>query len=118
MTTTMWSRRTFSIATDGLEVFTGDEVTTIMGGLIMDLVSAPIKPGIYNIRLTALMGGIRIFFPRMLKWSFMAHHFWVASGYIVVMSSGISCRRHSLVPTSKCRQHHLHGHAPHTQNTQ
>ena len=63
MATTIWSRRTFSIATDDLEAFTGDAFTTIMGGLIMELVSAPIQPGTYNIRLMALMGGIQIFLP-------------------------------------------------------
>ena len=76
MATTMWSRRTFSIATDGLEAFTGDEFTTIMGGLIMELVSAPIKPGIYNIRLTALMGGIRIFLPAYAKVELHGASFW------------------------------------------
>jgi hypothetical protein len=72
----MWSRRTFSIATDGLEVFTGDDFTTIMGGLLMDLVSAPITPGIYNIRLTALMGGIRIFLPAYPRVELHGASFW------------------------------------------
>ncbi len=76
MATTMWSRRTFSIAADGLESFTGDEVTTIMGGLIMELVSAPIKPGVYDIRLTALMSGIRIFLPAYAKVELQGASFW------------------------------------------
>jgi hypothetical protein len=67
MATMMWSRRTFSIATDGIEALTSDEFTTIMGGLLVDLVSAPIKPGIYTLRLTALMGGIYMFLPAYAK---------------------------------------------------
>jgi hypothetical protein len=76
MATTMWSRRTFSIATDDLAAFTGDEFTTIMGGLTMDLVSAPIQPGLYAIRLTTLMGGIRIFLPAYAKVELHGASFW------------------------------------------
>lgn len=76
MATTMWSRRTFSIATDDLAAFTGDEFTTIMGGLAMDLVSAPIQPGLYAIRFTALMGGIRIFLPAYAKVELHGASFW------------------------------------------
>lgn len=70
MATTMWSRRTFSIATDDLAAFSSDTFTTIMGGLIMDLVSAPINAGTYDIRLTALMGGIQLFLPAYAKVEF------------------------------------------------
>lgn len=67
MSTSMWSKQTFSIATDDLSVLTGDEFTTVMGALVIDLVSAPIAPGDYDIRLTAIMGGIQIFVPAYAK---------------------------------------------------
>jgi hypothetical protein len=76
MATTMWRRQTFSIAMDGLEAMTGDDFTTIMGDLVMDLVSAPIQPGIYTIRLTALMGDIRIFLPAYAKAELQGASFW------------------------------------------
>lgn len=76
MATTIWSRQTFSIARDGLEAFTGDEFTTIMGGLVMELVSAPIQPGIYNIRLTTMMGGIQVFLPACAKVELLGTSFW------------------------------------------
>ncbi len=76
MATTIWSRQTCSIARDGLAAFTGDEFTAIMGGLMMELVSAPIQPGVYNIRLTALMGGIRIFLPAYAKVELYGASFW------------------------------------------
>jgi hypothetical protein len=76
MAAALWRRQTFSIATDGLELVTGDQLTTIMGGLIMELVSAPIQPGIYTIRLTALMGDIRIFLPAYAKAELQGASFW------------------------------------------
>lgn len=76
MAPTIWSRRTFSIAADGMAAITGAEFTTIMGGLVMELVSAPIEPGTYDIRLTAMMGGIRIFLPAYAKVELHGTSFW------------------------------------------
>jgi predicted membrane protein len=72
----MWNKQTFSIATDELSALTSNEFTTVMGALIIDLVSAPITPGIYNIHLTAMMGGIRIFLPAYAKVQLDGKPFW------------------------------------------
>jgi hypothetical protein len=76
MPTSMWNKQTFSIATDDLSTLTGDEFTTIMGSLVIDLVSAPITPGTYNIRLSAIMGGIQIFLPAYAKVQLNGETFW------------------------------------------
>jgi Cell wall-active antibiotics response 4TMS YvqF len=76
MPTSMWNKRTFSIATDELSALTDDEFTTVMGSLIIDLVSAPITPGTYDIRLTAIMGGIQIFLPAYAKVQLNGETFW------------------------------------------
>lgn len=76
MPTSMWNKHVFSIATDELSVLTGEEFTTVMGGLIIDLVSAPITPGTYDIRLTAIMGGIQIFLPAYARVKLNDETFW------------------------------------------
>ena len=67
MPISMWNKQTFSIATDELSALTHDEFTTVMGALVIDLVSAPIPAGTYDIRLNAVMGGIQIFLPAYAK---------------------------------------------------
>lgn len=76
MATSMWRRQTFSIARDGLEAFTGDQVTTVMGGLVMELVSAPIAPGVYHLELTAFMGGLQLFLPANANVELLGASFW------------------------------------------
>lgn len=76
MPTSVWNKQIFSIATDKMSVLTGDEFTTVMGSLIIDLVSAPITPGTYDIRLTAIMGGIEIFLPAYVKAQLNGEIFW------------------------------------------
>ncbi len=67
MPVSMWNKQTFSIATDELSELTNGEFTTVMGALVIDLVSAPIEPGTYDIRLNAVMGGIQLFLPAYAK---------------------------------------------------
>jgi hypothetical protein len=74
--TSMWTRQTFSVARDGLEAITGDQVTTVMGGLVMELVSAPIAPGVYHMELTAFMGGIQLFLPANANVELRGASFW------------------------------------------
>ena len=76
MPTSMWNKHAFSIATDELSALTGEEFTTVMGGLLIDLVSAPITPGTYDIRLTAIMGGIQIFLPAYAKVQLNEETYW------------------------------------------
>ena len=72
----MWNKQTFSIATDELSALTGEEFTTVMGALVIDLVSAPITPGTYHIRLNTVMGGIQIFLPAYAKVQLNGERFW------------------------------------------
>jgi hypothetical protein len=76
MTTSVWNKQTFSIATDELSALTGDGFTTVMGRLVIDLVSAPIPAGTYDIRLTAVMGGIEIFLPAYAEVQLNGETFW------------------------------------------
>jgi predicted membrane protein len=72
----MWNKQTFSIATDDLSTLTHDEFTTVMGALVIDLVSASITPGTYHIRLNAVMGGIQIFLPAYARVQLNGETFW------------------------------------------
>ena len=72
----MWNKQTFSIETDGLSAITGGEITTVMGALVIDLVSAPITPGTYDIRLNAVMGGIQLFLPAYARVQVNGETFW------------------------------------------
>jgi|GEM_PF-6933177 len=76
MPTSMWNKQTFSVATDELSALTGEDFATVMGTLVIDLVSAPITPGTYDIRLTAIMGGIQIFLPAYVKVQLNGETFW------------------------------------------
>lgn len=76
MPTSVWNKRTFSIAIDELSALTGDNFTTVMGSLIIDLVSAPIPAGTYDIRLTAIMGNIQIFLPAYAQVQLNGATFW------------------------------------------
>ena len=110
----MWNKQTFSIDTDGLSAITGGELTTVMGALVIDLVSAPIIPGTYDIRLNAVMGGIQLFLPAYARVQVNGETFWAAIKYIVMTRFGRRCRRRSPIPRSMCRrldrsgqQHHM-----------
>lgn len=72
----MWNKQTFSIATDDLSALTQDKLTTVMGALVVDLVSAPITPGTCPIRLNAVMGGIQIFLPSYARVQLNGETFW------------------------------------------
>ena len=76
MPTSIWNKHIFSITTDELSALTRDEFTTVMGALVIDLVSAPIPEGTYDIRLTAIMGGIQIFLPAYAKVQLNGETFW------------------------------------------
>lgn len=76
MPVSIWNKQTFSIATDDLSSLAHDEFTTVMGALVIDLVSAPITPGTYHIRLNAVMGGIQIFLPAYAKVQLNGESFW------------------------------------------
>jgi hypothetical protein len=116
MPPSIWNKHTFSIATDELSALTHDEFTTVMGALVIDLVSAPIPSGPYDIRLTAIVGVSRYFFPPMPKYSLMARRSGVASGYIMVRRSRKRCGRHSPIPRSMCRRLYQSGQQPRMRN--
>lgn len=76
MPTSVWNKQTFSIATDELSALTHDEFTTVMGRLVIDLVSAPIPSGTYDIHLSAVMGGVQIFLPAYAEVQLNGETFW------------------------------------------
>jgi hypothetical protein len=63
MPLSVWKKNTFSLATDPLSQLATARLTTVMGGIAVDLISAPIEPGTYDIRFAAVMGGIKLFLP-------------------------------------------------------
>jgi hypothetical protein len=63
MPMSMWKQHTFSLATDPISDLTKKRLTTVMGGIAVDLISAPIAPGTYDIEFAAVMGGITMFLP-------------------------------------------------------
>jgi hypothetical protein len=76
MPTSVWNKHIFSIANDELSALAGGTFTTVMGSLVIDLVSAPISPGTYDIRLTAAMGSIQIFLPAYARVLLNGETFW------------------------------------------
>ena len=63
MPLSMWKQHAFSLATDPLSELTDARLTTVMGGIAVDLIGAPIEPGTYEVRFGAVMGGISLFLP-------------------------------------------------------
>ena len=57
---------THSIAHSGMALF-GTPIQSTIGGLVIDLASAPIEPGDHELRIEAGIGGIEIYLPRHVK---------------------------------------------------
>jgi hypothetical protein len=76
MPVSMWKQHTFSLATDPLSDLTNARLTTVMGGIAVDLISAPIEPGTYDIRFAAAMGGITMFLPACAEVQTGGRSFW------------------------------------------
>jgi hypothetical protein len=62
------SGQEYSISQLGLAIFQQD-FTSLMGGTDIELVTMPIPPGQYELRVNATMGGINIFLPHYVRFT-------------------------------------------------
>jgi hypothetical protein len=58
----------YSIANRGMAIF-DRRIEALLGGLEIDLVSAPIAPGTHRLELDANVGGIEIYLPKYVKYT-------------------------------------------------
>ncbi len=58
----------YSIANRGMGIF-DRRIEALLGGLEIDLVSAPIAPGEHRLELDANVGGIEIYLPKYVKYT-------------------------------------------------
>ena len=105
----MWNKQTFSIETDGLSAIIGGEITTVMGAVVIDLVSAPITPGTYDIRLNAVMGGIQLFLPAYARVQVNGETFWAFMRQLETASQETG--RRVIVIIDNAKYHHAKLHA-------
>jgi len=63
------SGQSYSIAHSGMQLLQQGAIKTLMGGTLIDLVSAPIEPGAYRLDITVTMGGVEIFLPRSVQFT-------------------------------------------------
>jgi|SRR5580698_4644096 hypothetical protein len=58
----------YSIANRGMGIFE-KPIESLLGGLEIDLVSAPITPGTHRLEIEANVGGIEIYLPKYVKYT-------------------------------------------------
>jgi hypothetical protein len=63
------SGQSYSISRSGMQLLQQGAIRTLMGGTLIDLVSAPIEPGEYRLDITVTMGGVEIFLPRSVQFT-------------------------------------------------
>jgi hypothetical protein len=63
MSTTIIGGNFHSISHSGVEIFKQPIVSGV-GGVVIDLVSAPIPPGEHDLHVQAVVGGVEIYLPR------------------------------------------------------
>jgi hypothetical protein len=63
------SGQSYSIAHSGMRLLQQGAIKTLMGGTLIDLVSAPIEPGEYRLEITVTMGGVEIFLPHSVQFT-------------------------------------------------
>jgi hypothetical protein len=57
--------RAYSVSRDGAGfLLSGEPILAALGGVVVDLVSAPLEPGEYRLSVAARMGGGEIYLPR------------------------------------------------------
>ncbi len=69
MPTTMFSSQLYSISHSGMFVFKQGPFVAVMGSVMIDLVSAPIEQGEYQLELSATMGSIEVFVPHYVQFT-------------------------------------------------
>jgi hypothetical protein len=62
--------QSYSISQSGMTLFQQGPISTLMSGTLIDLVSAPIEPGEYRLELNVTMGGVEVFLPRYVQFTF------------------------------------------------
>jgi len=69
MPTTAFGGQFHSISTSGMMLYEQGAFNSGMGGVVLDLASAPIEPGEYNLEINAGMGGVEIYLPRYVQFT-------------------------------------------------
>jgi hypothetical protein len=55
-----------SIGTSGMAIF-DRPIESVIGGIVVDLASAPLAPGQHRLEIDAAIGGIEVFVPRYVQ---------------------------------------------------
>lgn len=58
-----------SISLSGMMIFEQGPFVTNMGGMVIDLASAPIEPGDYTMEIRTGMGGVEVYLPRYVQFT-------------------------------------------------
>lgn len=69
MPTTMFSSQLYSISHSGMFLFQQSPFVAVMGSIAIDLVSAPIEPGDYQLEVSATMGSVEVFLPHYVQFT-------------------------------------------------
>jgi hypothetical protein len=69
MPTTMFSSQLYSISHSGMFVFQQGPFVAVMGTVMIDLVSAPIEPGEYQLEVSATMASVEVFLPHYVQFT-------------------------------------------------
>lgn len=69
MPTTMFSSQLYSISHSGMFLFQQSPFVAVMGSIAIDLVSAPIEPGEYQLEVSATMGSVEVFLPHYVQFT-------------------------------------------------
>ncbi len=59
----------FSISASGKLLFSQETLSSTIGGILVDLVSAPIDPGDYRLHIKTGFGGVEIFLPHYVQYT-------------------------------------------------
>ena len=73
MSSTVIGSQNYSISRDGVGLLKQGKISTGIGGITIDLVSAPIPPGDYHLEIDAGMGGVEIYLPRWVEFTVDSH---------------------------------------------
>ena len=57
----------YSISVQGPMLFQQGPISTGIGGVVIDLASAPIPPGDYSLHISTAVGGVDIYLPRYVQ---------------------------------------------------
>lgn len=69
MSRTIIGGQDYSISRDGVGLLQNGKISTAIGGITIDLASAPIPPGDHHIEISTVMGGVEIYLPRYVEFT-------------------------------------------------